>query len=71
MVAGLIFKDAEIADKIVFECVYNGVLPVRTYKNSIKLAPPLTINKEAILESFNVIKDAIIKVQSECLDTLE
>ena len=68
MVAGLIFKNAEIADKIVFECVYNGVLPVRTYKNSIKLAPPLTIKKEAILESFSVIKAAIIKVQKECLD---
>lgn len=65
MVAGLIFDTVEMADKIVFDCVYNGVLPVRTYRNSIKLAPPLTIDNEAIYESFEVIKNAIDKIGKE------
>lgn len=63
MVAGLIFDTQQIADEIVFECVHNGILPVRTYRNSIKLAPPLTIEDEAIYEAFEVLKCAIIKVK--------
>ncbi len=61
MVAALIFKDKEIATKVVKECVNNGVLPVCTNRESIKFGPPLIINKEAILESVEVIKEAIKK----------
>ena len=59
MVAGIIFNETEVATRIVEMCILNGVLPVCTFKNSIKLAPPLTITKEAIEESFKVIAQCI------------
>ena len=59
MVAGIIFNETEVATRIVERCILNGVLPVCTFKNSIKLAPPLTITKEAIEESFKVIAQCI------------
>jgi acetylornithine/succinyldiaminopimelate/putrescine aminotransferase len=61
MVAGIIFDSTEVADNIIFECVKNGVLPVRTFRNAIKIAPPLTITKKALDEAFSVIKNSIEK----------
>ncbi len=63
MIAGIIFENTEPATEIVKRCIMNGVLPVCTNRNSIKLAPPLTIPEDAILEAFGVIRDAIIEVQ--------
>jgi len=60
MIAGLIFDDAEIATKIVEKCIYNGVLPVCTNRNSIKIAPPLTISEGALKEAIEVIKKSIL-----------
>ena len=59
MVTGLIFKDTEIATNVVRKCIMNGVLPVCTFRNSIKLGPPLTITEAAIKEAFSVIEEAI------------
>ena len=59
---GLVVRSAT---KVVKECVYNGVLPVYTFKNSIKLGPPLTITKDAIKEALDVISDCIQKVENE------
>ena len=44
---------------IVERCVKNGVLPVWTKRESVKLGPPLTISESAIIESMSVIKKAI------------
>ena len=65
MIAGIIFHDESTATKVVKECVYNGVLPVYTFKNSIKLGPPLTMTKDAIKEALGVISDCIQKVENE------
>jgi len=65
MIAGIIFHDEPTATKVVKECVYNGVLPVYTFKNSIKLGPPLTMTKDAIKEALGVISDCIQKVENE------
>ncbi|MCR4334877.1 MAG: aspartate aminotransferase family protein [Patescibacteria group bacterium] len=59
MMGAIIFDKTEDALRVVKECIYNGVLPVCTNKNSIKIAPPLTISTEALLEAFKVIKDAL------------
>ena len=59
MVTGIILKDTETANKVVKECVLNGVLPVCTFRESIKLGPPLTITVDAIEEAFDVIEAAI------------
>ena len=65
MIAGIIFHDESTATKVVKECVYNGVLPVYTFRNSIKLGPPLTMTKDAIKEALGVISDCIQKVENE------
>ena len=37
----------------------KGLLVVHTGRESIKLAPPLCINKEALLEGLNVLEESI------------
>jgi 4-aminobutyrate aminotransferase/(S)-3-amino-2-methylpropionate transaminase len=59
MVAGIIMKSTEVANKVVESCLLNGVLPVCTFRESIKLGPPLTISMDAIEEAFDVIEEAI------------
>jgi acetylornithine/succinyldiaminopimelate/putrescine aminotransferase len=56
LIAGVIFHKVEEASRVVMSCVENGVLPVCTNKVSIKLAPPLTINEEAIKEFAEVFR---------------
>ena len=59
MVTGIIFKNTKTANKVVNNCILNGVLPVCTFRESIKLGPPLTITVDAIEEAFDVIEAAI------------
>jgi len=59
MVTGIIFENTETANKVVEGCILNGVLPVCTFRESIKLGPPLTITVDAIEEAFDVIEAAI------------
>ena len=59
MVTGIIFKNTRTANKVVNNCILNGVLPVCTFRESIKLGPPLTITVDAIEEAFDVIEAAI------------
>lgn len=60
MVAGIILESIEVANKVVESCLLNGVLPVCTSRESIKLGPPLTITMDALEEAFDVIESAII-----------
>ncbi|MBF0300556.1 MAG: aspartate aminotransferase family protein [Oligoflexia bacterium] len=55
LIAGLIFENAHIATNLAKKCVAQGILPVCTNKNSIKLAPPLTISEDALEEGMNVL----------------
>jgi len=59
MIAGIIFDTAERATSVVRDCVKNGVLPVCTNRNSVKIAPPLIITRPALLEASGVIRSAI------------
>jgi 4-aminobutyrate aminotransferase-like enzyme len=47
------------ADEILIECFKRGLLLIRTHKESIKIAPPLTISKEALIEGLKIIKEVI------------
>jgi len=60
LIAGIIVDRTEKATAIVRACVRNGVLPVCTNRNSIKLAPPLTIAPDAIREAAEVLRSAIL-----------
>jgi len=59
MVVGIVFDTTERTNKIVFDCIENGVLPVCTFRESIKLGPPLTIPVSAINEAFDVLEECI------------
>jgi 4-aminobutyrate aminotransferase-like enzyme len=40
-------------------CLQRGLLVVHTGRESIKLAPPLMISEEAMMEGLSVLKQAI------------
>ncbi len=49
------------ASEVCERSMQKGLLMVHTGRESIKLAPPLTISKEAILEGVAVIEEAVIE----------
>jgi 4-aminobutyrate aminotransferase-like enzyme len=53
------FDASEIATKISWECMRQGLLVVHTGRESVKLAPPLTITQEALTEGLAVLKEVI------------
>ena len=63
--AALIFMSPEgktlapVCDRISELCLQRGLLVVHTGRESIKLAPPLLINEEALLEGISVLETAI------------
>ena len=59
MVSAIIVKDGDMGNYVTENCIKNGVLTVWTKRESIKLGPPLTISKSAIIESMGIIKDFI------------
>ena len=48
-----------LCDAISELCMQRGLLVVHTGRESIKLAPPLTISKEALLEGLSVLEQSI------------
>ena len=50
--------DIDFVDRVVEKAFQKGLLMIRTGKGSIKLGPPLTISKEALMEGLGVIKEA-------------
>ena len=65
LLAALIFMDENnkplsgLCDKISEKAFQKGLLVVHTGRESIKLAPPLSITEEAILEGLTVIEQCI------------
>ena len=65
LLAALIFKDKEgnplagLCDQVAERCMHTGLLVVHTGRESIKLAPPLSIHSEALLEGLEVLENAI------------
>lgn len=62
MIAGIIFDSADVATRVVRSCIMKGVLPVCTNRESIKIAPPLTITEDAIIEAIQVVRESIGEV---------
>ena len=65
LVAAVITQDLVSADattlatEIAWECMRQGLLVVHTSRESIKLAPPLTISERALAEGLSVLEGAI------------
>ena len=63
LVAGVIFKDHSgkplnsLCKKICWDCLLNGLIVVFTGRESIKLAPPLSIHLSALKEGLSVFED--------------
>jgi 4-aminobutyrate aminotransferase-like enzyme len=68
LLAALLFYDAagqplsELCSNICQEALRRGLLVVHTGRESIKLAPPLCINQEALLEGLEVLGESIAAV---------
>ena len=54
-----------LCSRIVEMCFQRGLLVVHTGRESIKLAPPLSINKEALIEGVNVLESCIVDAMTE------
>lgn len=54
-------KGKHIANAVVADCLLNGLITVRTGRESIKFGPPLTIDKEHLLKAVNILENAIKK----------
>jgi len=65
LLAALHFKSesgealSSLCDRISLLCLHRGLIVVHTGRESIKLAPPLVITKEALLEGVSVLDSAI------------
>ena len=65
LIGALIFNDknrtplVSICDEVSELCLQRGLLVVHTGRESIKLAPPLSITEEAMLEGINVLEQSI------------
>ena len=65
LIGALIFNDenrtplVSICDEVSELCLQRGLLVVDTGRESIKLAPPLSITEEAMLEGINVLEQSI------------
>jgi 4-aminobutyrate aminotransferase-like enzyme len=72
MVAAILFKnpvtekaDSKFASMIAEKAMQKGLLVVHTGRESIKLAPPLTIPDDAILEGVDVIEECLKELTTE------
>lgn len=72
LVAALIFKnpqtgqpDTILPSKLSEKCMQKGVLVVHTGRESIKLAPPLTITDDALNEGIEVIEESLDEILKE------
>jgi len=65
LLAAVIFTDSnkkplsELCDLISEKCLQTGLLVVHTGRESIKLAPPLVINEEELLEGIDTFSIAL------------
>jgi 4-aminobutyrate aminotransferase/(S)-3-amino-2-methylpropionate transaminase len=65
LLAAVIFTDSnkmplsELCDLISEKCLQTGLLVVHTGRESIKLAPPLVINEEELLEGVEAFSNAV------------
>ena len=76
LIGSIIFKDAynlkarEIADIFCNECLKHKLLVCNTGRESVKLGPPLIINKKQLIEALNIIDisldKTINKLKNDC-----
>ena len=53
--------DTARANKVVDISLNNGLIVVKTGRESIKLGPPVNISKKNLLKGLQILKDSIIQ----------
>jgi 4-aminobutyrate aminotransferase-like enzyme len=51
--------DIDLATRVTTRCMETGLLMLQTHRGTLKIAPPLCITDQAVLEGISVIADAI------------
>jgi acetylornithine/N-succinyldiaminopimelate aminotransferase len=51
--------NADIAEKVVLDCLANGLIVNNVRPNAVRLAPPLTVSNEEIDEGLRILEGAI------------
>jgi len=59
LLIGVVTDTDEYATMVVKECFKRGLILIWTHRNSIKLAPPLTISVSALIEGLKVFKQVL------------
>jgi 4-aminobutyrate aminotransferase-like enzyme len=69
LIASLIFSNkkniAALLKLVVMKCLKKGLLVVYTGRESIKIGPPLTISRNALIEGLGILEESISEVFSK------
>jgi predicted acetylornithine/succinylornithine family transaminase len=52
----------DVADKIVLDCLQNGLIVNNVRPNAVRLAPPLTVENHEVDKALQIIENAVAKV---------
>jgi 4-aminobutyrate aminotransferase-like enzyme len=64
--------DPELAHGVIERCFHKGLLmfgPVGAWGQTVKIAPPLTIGKEVLLEGIGALNEALAEIKAEQRDS--
>jgi len=65
LVAGIMTPSVHIANKVCDKALTKGLILIKTNKNSIKIAPPLTIPISALAEGVNIVYECCVETERE------
>jgi acetylornithine/N-succinyldiaminopimelate aminotransferase len=52
----------DVADKIVLDCLENGLIVNNVRANAVRLAPPLTVENHEVDKALGIIENAVAKL---------
>ena len=58
LMLGIEFADAETADAVEIQCFHHGVLTLRAGDSTIRMSPPLVVNREQAATALRIFEDA-------------
>ena len=62
LMIGVEFADAETADAVEIQCFHRGVLTLRAGDSTIRMSPPLVINREQASTGLRIFEEACADV---------
>jgi len=65
LIAAVHFENKEISERVALKCLDNGLMVVNTGLTTLKIGPPLTIDKKSIKKGVDIIDKAIGEVEND------